>query len=109
MKKTIRSARSKSFDESLLESLKDPAEAAVYLQVALDEYQEDGNTEFFLTALRNVAHANGGVGSLAKKTELPRQHLYHTLSSKGNPSLKKLGPILQGLGFHLLIAPLQRA
>lgn len=96
-------ARSKSFDDYLIESLKDPQEAEAYLQTALDEYQEDGDTEFFMTALRNVAHANGGVGKLAKEADLPRQNLYHTLSSKGNPSLKKLSPILNGLGFHLFI------
>lgn len=100
--------RSESFDDYLLESLKDQEEAATYLQVALDEYQEDGDTEFFMKALRNVAKANGGVGQLAKKTDLPRQNLYHTLSSKGNPSLKKLSPILTGLGFHLFIAPIQQ-
>lgn len=108
MKKRILE-RSESFDDYLMESLKDPEQAAIYLQVALDEYQEDGDTEFFMKALRNVAIANGGVGQLAKKTHLPRQNLYHTLSSKGNPSLKKLKPILSGLGFHLSISPIQHA
>lgn len=96
-----------SFNDYLIESLKDPEQAAAYLQVAFDEYQEDGDTEFFMKALRNVAKARGGLGQLAKKADLPRQNLYHTLSSKGNPSLKKLQPILGGLGFHLSITPIQ--
>lgn len=95
-----------SYHDHLIEDLKNADEAALYLQVALDEYQEDGNTEAFMLALRNVAEANGGLGNLAKKTELNRQNLYHTLSSKGNPSLKKLGPILSGLGFYLSISPM---
>lgn len=92
-----------SYHDYLMSTLKDEEEATAYLQIALDEYQKDNNTEAFMLALRNVAQATGGIGSLAKKAELNRQHLYHTLSSKGNPSLKKLNPILNGLGFHLFI------
>jgi probable addiction module antidote protein len=95
-----------SFHDYLAQQLQDPDHAAVYLQVALDEYQQDGNTEAFMLALRSVAQANGGIGILAKKADLSRQNLYHTLSSKGNPSLKKLGSILTGLGFHLSISPI---
>lgn len=101
-----------NYHEYLMSTLQNEEEATVYLQVALDEYQEDNNTEAFMLALRNVAEATGGIGKLAKKAELNRQHLYHTLSSKGNPSLKKLNPILNGLGFHLYIGranQLQRA
>lgn len=54
-------AQSESFDDYLLEALKDHELAVAYLQVALDEYQEDGDTEFFLKALRNVAKASGGL------------------------------------------------
>lgn len=98
--------RTKSFDEYLIESLKNPEKATAYLQVALDEYQQDGDTEFFMMALRNVAQANGGVGQLAKKIDSNRQNLYHTLSHKGNPTLSTLTNILGGLGFHLSISPL---
>lgn len=101
-----------SYHDYLMSTLQDEQEATSYLQVALDEYQEDSNTEAFMLALRNVAEATGGIGKLAKKAELNRQHLYHMLSSKGNPSLKKLNPILNGLGFHLYIGrahQLQRA
>ncbi len=100
--------RTGSFREYLIKELQNPEEASIYLQVALDEYQQDGNTEAFMLALRNVAQATGGIGMLAKKAELSRQNLYHTLSSKGNPSLKKLGSILTGLGFHLSIAPVRQ-
>ncbi|MFT3741808.1 MAG: transcriptional regulator [Gammaproteobacteria bacterium] len=92
-----------SFHNLLIESLKNQRKATAYLQVALDEYQEDGNIEIFLLALRNVAEAKGGIGLLAKRTHLNRQNLYHTLSRKGNPRLNTLGSLLKGLGFHLLI------
>ncbi len=101
-------ACSVSFHDDLIESLKDPEEAAVYLQVALDEYQQDGDIEFFMKALRNVAEANGGVGQLAKKTNSNRQNLYHILSRKGNPTLNTLTNILSGLGLQLSISALPR-
>ena len=91
------------FEELLIESLRDPKKAAAYLQVALDEYQEDRDTEIFLLALKNVTKAQGGISKLAEKTKLNRQHLYHALSPKGNPSLNTLGDIIHALGFHLSI------
>lgn len=91
------------FHALLVDSLKDPHKAVLYLQVALDEYQQDNDTEVFMLALRNVAEAHGGLGMLAKKTDITRQHLYHALSSKGNPQLNTLGAILTALGFHLSI------
>lgn len=43
--------RSRDYHEILIEDLKEPAEAAAYLEVALEE----GSNEEFLLALRNVA------------------------------------------------------
>ena len=91
------------YETWLLESLKDKAEAETYLQVALDEYQKDGNNEALMVALRHVAQAQGGMAQLAEKTKLSRETLYRTLSKKGNPKLQTLGKLLKGLGFHLAI------
>lgn len=91
------------YHDDLIKSLKDPAEAYGYLQVALEEYQEDNNTEALLVALRNVAEAQGGMTKLAQKTHLNRQNLYKILSKKGNPRLDNFGLILNGLGFKLSI------
>ncbi len=97
-------AHTKSFDTLLINSLRDPDYAKVYLQVALDEYQTDNNTEAFMMALRDVAEAQGGLGQLAQNIKLKRQSLYHILSKKGNPSLRSLSAILKNLGFQLSIA-----
>ncbi len=95
--------------ELLTASLQDPKKAAAYLRIALDEYQDDDDTEAFLLALRNVAEAKGGLGKLAKETHLNRQSLYQTLSKRGNPRLDTLGKVLKALGFHLAIEPLRKA
>ena len=96
-----------SFHEYLMDSLKDPEYAATYLKVAIEEYEQDGNLEFFTMALRNIAEAQGGLGKLAKNANLSRQNLYHTLSSKGNPSLKKFFAILKGLGLQFSVSPIK--
>lgn len=91
------------YEEWLIHSLKNKKEAAAYLQVALEEYQIDGDFEAFLLALRHVAEAQGGIGKLSKKTHLNRESLYKTLSSKGNPKLQTIGLLLKGLGFEFFI------
>ena len=49
--------RTVSFHDDLIESLKDPEHAAIYVQVALEEYREDGDLDFFMLGLRNVLTA----------------------------------------------------
>lgn len=96
-----------SYEESLLNSLKEPDEAAAYLQASFNEYQEDGDFDAFLLALRNVANAQGGLAKLSEKAHLNRQSLYKTLSRSGNPKLDTFGSIMKGLGFTLTITPIE--
>ena len=90
-----------SYDAFLLEELRDPELAAEYLTAAI----EDGSTELFLIALRNVAEANGGVGAIAEATRLNRQSLYRTLSHEGNPTLSSLLPVLRAVELNLSFTP----
>ena len=92
-----------SYDEWLMNSLRNKKEAATYLQVALEEFQKDDNLEAFLMALRHVVNAQGGIGKVSQKTELNRESLYKTLSSKGNPKLHTIGILLKNLGFAFTI------
>ncbi len=92
--------RSRPYKEGLLERLKDPQEAAAYLDAAL----EDGDTEVFLLALRDVAEARlGGMTTLAQQTGLNRETLYRTLSEKGNPGLASLDKLLHAVGLRLAV------
>lgn len=90
-----------SYDAFLLEELRDPELAAEYLTAAI----EDGSTELFLIALRNVTEAHGGVGAIADATRLNRQSLYRTLSREGNPTLSSLLPVLRAVGLNLSFTP----
>jgi probable addiction module antidote protein len=92
------------YEDHLIQSLKNPAEASAYLQAAL----EDNDPRVFLLALKNVALALGGVSRLAKKAKLNRVSLYRTLSKRGNPELTTLHTILGSLGLELAIRPRKR-
>lgn len=88
----------KDHQKSLLETLKDPREAAEYLNAALEE----GDNELFLLALKNVVKASG-VTNIARKTHLNRENLYKMLSEKGNPELTSLWSILSSIGLKISI------
>lgn len=90
-----------NYQDYLLESLKDPEEAAGCLNAAL----EGGDTEAFLLALQNVVKAQGGVTRLAEKTNKSRTSLYKTLSKSGNPYLKNTNELLHAMGMHLAVVP----
>lgn len=88
----------------LLKWLKDPKNAAAYVEAALEENDPEG----LLQALRNVADARGGVARIAEKTGLNREALYRTLSKRGNPQLKSLAAILGATGLRLSVTPADR-
>jgi probable addiction module antidote protein len=96
----------KKFKDALLSDLQDPLYAQAYLSIALEEYEKDKDVSAFLTALRDVAEAKGGITKLAKKTHLNRQSLYKSLSSKGDPKLNTVETVLNGLGYRLSVVPL---
>jgi len=91
--------RTSNYDDELMEALKNPDEAAEYLNAAL----ADPNQEVFLLALRDVIAAHGGMSDLAGKTTLNRVSLYRSLSKRGNPELRTLNRMLTELGFSLAI------
>ena len=91
--------RSRSYKEHLDESLQNPEEAVGYLNAAL----EDDDPRVFLLALRDVADAHGGLSWLSQESNLNRESLYRTLSSRGNPRLNSLKAVLDAMGLHLSV------
>ena len=92
-------AKTKSYRDDLLESLKKPDEAAHYLNACL----ADEDPRVFLLALRDVADAHGGVRVVSRDTRLNRESLYRMLSTAGNPSLDSLAVVLQACGLRLAV------
>lgn len=89
----------KNYKEHLLKQLQDPEEAAAYLNAAL----QDDDPYAFLLALRDIAESQGGLGRLAKDSELNRENLYRTLSLRGNPRFFNLLAVLEAVGLELSI------
>ena len=98
IKKEKKSKTSISYRDGLLKDLKDPGEAAAYLNAAL----EDGSQEIFMLALRDVADALG-ISDLSKKSGLNRENMYRILSEKGNPKLGSLSVLLESMGLKFAV------
>lgn len=92
-------AKQQSYQNYLVESLKDSTEATAYLNAAL----KGGDPCVFLVALRNVVKAQGGVAALAEKTQKGRTSMYKTLSGSGNPYFKNVNEILRAMGMQITI------
>lgn len=104
----IKKSRYRTLDEVVEERFREhPEEVAGFLQTVLEEYEKDPDEGALLSALRQVAKANGGMTELARKTGLSRERLYKTLSPEGNPRLINLRRILQAFGYTLTFKPLK--
>ena len=95
--------RAKRYEDSLIESLKNPVEAAAYLTVHIEDNSKHSN-ETFLLALQDVAKAYG-IKEVSKKAKVGRESLYKTLSGSVNPKLNTLRSILDSVGLKMTIAP----
>jgi probable addiction module antidote protein len=93
----------KDYKEHLYKRLEDPAEAAEYLNAALEE--ED--VRVFLLALRDVAEVRG-IAKVATKAELNRENLYRILSDQGNPRLSSMLALLRAVGAQLQVTSLSK-
>jgi probable addiction module antidote protein len=81
-------------DEWLMAQLADAEFAAEYLNAA----SEDDDPKTYLTAMRKVVEARGGMATVAEKASLSRETLYRTLSARGNPTIKTLTAVLKATG-----------
>ena len=94
---------SRPHDQTVIDMLRDDPEFLdAYLAVALDEIDQPGGQAALLAALRHIAEAQG-MGNVAKKAGIPRESLYRALSPKGNPTIKTLLAVINGVGLHLSV------
>lgn len=61
---------------------------------------KDGGQAGFLTALRHVVEARGGMVEVAEKAGLSRESLYRALSPKGNPTLRTMRQVVHAAGMR---------
>ena len=91
--------KTRPFDAS--NYLKDEADIAAYLQVAI----EDGDPALLAAALGDIARARG-MTQLARDTGLSRESLYKSLSGERAPSSDTLFKVIHAMGFKLTVEPL---
>ena len=94
-----------SFRDDLLKDLTDAEFAMYYIEAALADYKEDGNTESLWMALRDVVEAQAAVSELSKRTSIDAETLSDTLSNEDAPRLDILNIILNAFECQL---PAQR-
>jgi probable addiction module antidote protein len=92
--------RTRGFREQLLQDLRDPQEATLYLNAAVDD-----SDQMFLIALRDVAEARQ-MAKIAGDAGVAREALYRMLSESGNPTHSNLRGILKALGLKLKVEPI---
>jgi probable addiction module antidote protein len=106
MKKKVISGK---FQDYLVEKLLSKKEAKAFLDVAMLEFEEDGDIEAFLLALRYLAEANGGISQLSGKSSLNRQNLYKILTGKTVPKFDTTLSIMNSLGYRFKVEALPTA
>ncbi|KAM3096638.1 DNA-binding protein [Phormidesmis sp. 146-35] len=94
----------RSYHSYLIESLKDPQEAAAYLDAVL----EDGTSEELSLALKNVAEAQS---SAFKESQQSANHemAHSVLSQQAQLDVSMLTKMLDELGFKLSVSPKENA
>ncbi len=92
------------YEPLLIEQLKDPVEAAAYLEAVIEE----GDQGAIMVALRQVAQARGGIAQVARKAKLTREATYKMLSKNGNPELRSLKALLKATGLRIAVKPIEK-
>ncbi len=92
--------RNVSYQSYLIESLKDPQEAAAYVEAVLGL----DDPAALLVALRQVAKAHG-MADVARRANLGEKTLFRALSENGNPTVATLHKVLHAVGLRLSVTP----
>jgi probable addiction module antidote protein len=89
--------RTTSYRDPLLQDLRNPTEAANYLNAAFEDSEET-----FLAALRDVATAQlRSMADIAEQVGVSRESLYRMTSETGNPTSSNLSAVwLDGAPHH---------
>jgi probable addiction module antidote protein len=92
---------SDSYQEYLIESLKDSEEAAAYIEAILEA--ENPEPELLASALKDVIDARLRMNNLSEQAKLSWETLNKILSESGGTEIYNLVALLDALGFSLAI------
>lgn len=97
--------RYRKYKEDLIERLKDPEYASIYLTACLEESFEAKDMGVFQLAVRDVVEASGGMSKISAKMEVSRESFYRSLSQKGKARFSTLLNAIKACGFELEFHP----
>ena len=89
-------------EEAVVERFRKRPDYALHL---LNHCLEEGDQAFFLSTLRRVARAFGGIQQVAQQANINETAIYRILSAEGNPQLGNVIAILGALGLRLAVTP----
>ena len=92
--------RDESFDDYMVKTMKDPVEAAAYIEAAM----ELDDPTALLVALRQVVKAHG-MAEVARRADVGDKVLFKALSPDGNPTLTTIYKELHAVGLRLSVVP----
>lgn len=95
-----------SLDDFMRSTLSDPERALGYLEVALEEYMDDGDHASFLKSVRRVIDAQGGPEKLAQDGRVDAARLQELLAGEAPPELLAVDAVFRALGARLAALPI---
>ena len=103
--KDVKTATSSSYKEYLISSLKDPQEAAGYLETFLELEEEGREPELLRSALKNVVDARLLSDNLSEEAKQHYEQLDKMLSESGGTEIYTLIEFLDALGYRIALVP----
>lgn len=99
--KKVKRVTSDSYQDSLIERLKNPTYAVAYIEAILEV--EDPEFELLAAAIKDVIDARIKMNNLSEEAKLSWEKLDKILSPSGGAEIYGLVKVLDALGFSLKI------
>ncbi|MDF0556785.1 transcriptional regulator [Kamptonema sp. UHCC 0994] len=97
----VKMPKSDSYDEFLIESLKDSGHAAGFIEAILEE--KNPEPALLRNAVRKVVEARSRMNNLADSTQLKHEKLDKLLTASGCAEIYAFVELLDALGFRLAV------
>ena len=95
---------SRSHDEAVIETMRQQPEfAAEYFKTAFEEIGKEKGQPAFLSMLRRLVEARGGLDQAAARAGIAKLELEQALSENGDPSLSLLAAVVRAVDLNFAV------
>ena len=77
-----------------------PEKARAFIEIVLENYQDDGDVRHLMGCFQNVIDAQGGTGKVARRMKMTKTDLEKRLKSRAELRHTELIDMLQALGIQ---------